>query len=123
MTLSVLFREAALAALAVFQSILDASHASARYFAGNAQGRMAVVRTFIALPAGLAEMDRTKFHVYTFLGSLPWCLALAWVGYKLGEKWNTLGAWFHRFDLAIGLLILAGAVWFVRDHLKHRSRG
>ena len=44
-----------------------------------------VVRTFIALPAGIAKMDRARFHLYTFLGSLPWCLALAWVGYKLGE--------------------------------------
>lgn len=81
-----------------------------------------VVRTFIALPAGMADMDRTEFHLATFLGSLPWCLGLAWVGYKLGEKWDTLGAWFHRFDLAIGALILAGIVWFVWDHVKHRTK-
>jgi membrane protein DedA with SNARE-associated domain len=81
-----------------------------------------VVRTFIALPAGVADMDRRTFHVATFLGSLPWCLGLAWIGYKLGEKWDTLGAWFHRFDLAIGALILLGLAWFVRDHVKHRTR-
>ncbi len=84
-------------------------------------GRMLpVVRTFIALPAGIAKMDRTKFHVYTFAGSLPWCLGLAWVGYKLGEKWDTLGVWFHRLDLVIGLVILAGIAWFLWSHLRKR---
>jgi membrane protein DedA with SNARE-associated domain len=67
-------------------------------------------------------MDRRTFHVATFLGSLPWCLGLARIGYKLGEKWDTLGAWFHRFDLVIGALILLGLAWFVRDHIKHRTR-
>src|SRR5260221_5097359 len=43
-----------------------------------------VIRTFIAFPAGVARMNRTKFHVYTFVGSFPWCLGLAWVGQKLG---------------------------------------
>ncbi|MGH7285754.1 MAG: DedA family protein, partial [Polyangiaceae bacterium] len=39
-----------------------------------------VIRTFIAFPAGVARMNKTKFHIYTFVGSLPWCLALAYVG-------------------------------------------
>ena len=82
-----------------------------------------VIRTFIALPAGIARMDRTRFHIYTFVGSLPWCLALAWIGFKLGEKWNTLGHHFHRLDAVIGAVLLAGVAWFVYDHLKHRSRG
>ncbi|MDR3684262.1 MAG: DedA family protein [Geothrix sp.] len=82
-----------------------------------------VVRTFIALPAGIARMDRTRFHLYTFAGSLPWCLGLAWVGYKLGEKWNTLGAYFHRLDAVIGGLLLAGVAWFVYDHFKNRAKG
>ncbi|HEX9011324.1 MAG TPA: DedA family protein, partial [Holophagaceae bacterium] len=82
-----------------------------------------VIRTFIALPAGIARMDRTRFHLYTFAGSLPWCLGLAWIGYKLGEKWNTLGAYFHKLDAVIGVLIVAGVAWFVVDHLRHRSKG
>ncbi|HLO65569.1 MAG TPA: DedA family protein [Holophaga sp.] len=84
-------------------------------------GRMLpVIRTFIALPAGIARMDRTRFHLYTFAGSLPWCLGLAWIGFKLGEKWDTLGAWFHRLDLVIGAVILAGIAWFVWSHFRKR---
>src|SRR4030081_3669951 len=42
-------------------------------------GRMLpVIRTFIALPAGIARMPRGRSHIYTFLGSWPWCLALAY---------------------------------------------
>ena len=81
-----------------------------------------VIRTFIALPAGIAKMDRTRFHLYTFAGSLPWCLGLAWVGFKLGEKWNTLGAYFHKLDAVIAVVILAGVAWFVYDHVKNRQK-
>src|ERR1700761_7776829 len=42
-----------------------------------------VVRTFIALPAGIARMKQVRFHLFTFLGSWPWCLMLAWVGARL----------------------------------------
>jgi membrane protein DedA with SNARE-associated domain len=81
-----------------------------------------VIRTFIAFPAGVARMNMTKFVVYTFLGSYPWCYGLAWVGLKLGAAWNTdprLKAAFHRFDLAIAVVILAAVAWFV----WHKTRG
>jgi membrane protein DedA with SNARE-associated domain len=81
-----------------------------------------VVRTFIALPAGIARMNFLRFNVYTFLGSLPWCLALAYAGAKLGARWTVLREYFHRFDTVIGLAILAGVVWFVRRHWKNRLR-
>ncbi|HEX8162791.1 MAG TPA: DedA family protein [Pyrinomonadaceae bacterium] len=81
-----------------------------------------VVRTFIAFPAGVARMNLARFTVYTFLGSLPWCVGLAYVGQILGEQWDkneTLKTWFHRFDFLIGLAILAAAVWWVWRHVKH----
>ena len=81
-----------------------------------------VVRTFIALPAGIARMDFLRFNLYTFLGSLPWCLALAYAGLKLGTRWMVLREYFHRFDTAIGLAVVAGAVWFVRNRWKNRLR-
>jgi membrane protein DedA with SNARE-associated domain len=105
-----------------------ADHFFARY--GNAavfvSRLLPVIRTFIALPAGVARMPRFRFHLYTFLGSWPWCLGLAWIGLKLGEKWDTdprLKLWFHRFDAIIGGMILLGAVWFVWSRWQHRIRG
>ncbi len=79
-----------------------------------------VIRTFIALPAGIARMPRGRFHLYTFLGSWPWCLGLAWLGMKLGENWRELGKYFHSVDAVIGAILVAGVIWFVWSHWKNR---
>ncbi len=84
-----------------------------------------VVRTFIALPAGIARMNQIRFHLYTFLGSWPWCYALAYVGMRLGDKWDSdprFKAIFHRFHLSVELLLLAAIVWFVYSHWTNRVR-
>lgn len=81
-----------------------------------------VIRTFIALPAGIAKMPRLRFHVYTFLGSWPWCFVLAYIGMKLGQNWNTLGKYFHRFDAVIGAFLVIGIAFFLWSHWKYRVR-
>lgn len=83
-----------------------------------------VVRTFIALPAGVARMNRLWFHLYTFVGSWIWCFALAFIGMKLGEKWNSdpqLKAVLHKFDLAIVAIGVLGLGVFVWSRLRHRK--
>ncbi|MCL1925605.1 MAG: DedA family protein [Syntrophorhabdaceae bacterium] len=80
-----------------------------------------VIRTFIAFPAGVARMNMTRFIIYTFAGSFPWCLGLAYIGMVLGENWPTLRVYFHRFDMLIGAVLIAGAVWWVRRHLKSKT--
>jgi membrane protein DedA with SNARE-associated domain len=77
-----------------------------------------VVRTFIALPAGIARMNQLKFHIYTFLGSLPWCYLLAYAGKRLGDNWEGLRPYFHKFDFVLGIVIVIGAVWFIRSRLR-----
>ena len=80
-----------------------------------------VVRTFIAFPAGVARMPLGKFHLYTFVGSWPWCFALAWVGMKLGDAWNKdprVAMWFHRVDFIVVGLVLAAGIWFVWHKLR-----
>ncbi|MBS1798708.1 MAG: DedA family protein [Acidobacteria bacterium] len=84
-----------------------------------------VVRTFIALPAGIAKMSQTRFHVYTFVGSWPWCYALAYVGMKLGDRWETDPRFkevFHRFHLGVEAALLVAIVFFVYTHWKNRIR-
>lgn len=77
-----------------------------------------VIRTFIAFPAGVVRMNLLRFHLYTFVGSLPWCLVLAYAGMKLGSHWTNLRAYFHRLDLVLGALILLGVVLFVKRHWR-----
>ena len=81
-----------------------------------------VVRTFIALPAGIARMPQLRFHVYTFVGSWPWCLGLAYAGMKLGQSWDDphspFHEMFHRFHTAILVLLLLGVAWFVGSHMR-----
>jgi membrane protein DedA with SNARE-associated domain len=81
-----------------------------------------VVRTFIAFPAGVARMNRTKFHVYTFAGSLPWCLGLAYVGQQLGirllDEHSPLKQFMHKADAAIGGVIVLAAAYFVWSRFK-----
>jgi membrane protein DedA with SNARE-associated domain len=105
----------------------DELDAADRFFArwGSAAvlvGRLLpVIRTFIAFPAGVARMPLVPFHLYTFIGSWPFCLGLAWIGMVLGDKWNSdprLKAFFHQADLAIGLVLVAAGGWYVWHRIK-----
>ena len=81
-----------------------------------------VIRSFIAFPAGVARMRLIPFHLYTFIGSWPWCFGLAWVGMKLGDKWDSdprVKAAFHRADAVIAVLLVAAIAFYV----WHRVRG
>jgi len=84
-----------------------------------------IVRSFIAFPAGIARMPLAQFHIYTFVGSWPFCFGLAWIGMKLGNAWNSdprVKEWFHRFDAVIVLAGLAFVGWFLWTRWKRRAR-
>jgi membrane protein DedA with SNARE-associated domain len=78
-----------------------------------------VIRTFISLPAGVARMRLAKFTLYTLLGCLPWTFGLTFLGYKLGESWNTVERLIQPVSWLVAAAIVAGAGWWtwrrVRD--------
>jgi membrane protein DedA with SNARE-associated domain len=82
-----------------------------------------VVRTFIALPAGMARMRLLPFHALTFAGSFVWCLALAFVGDTLGRRWNSDPEFpriLHALDAVIAVAVVAAVAWFVWSRLRRR---
>lgn len=78
-----------------------------------------IVRTFISFPAGVARMNFPKFLLYTFLGSFPWSLALAWAGAQW--KPREVREFLRPFDIPIAIVILLFVAWFV--YRSWRSRG
>jgi len=77
-----------------------------------------VVRTFISVPAGIARMNFWKFSFYTFVGSYPWSLGLAYGGFKLGENWEDLRQVMRPFDFPIAGIIIVVVAWFIYHRIK-----
>jgi len=95
------------------------NYGSATTFFGRV---LPIVRTFISFPAGIAKMDIRKFAIFTFLGAFLWCIPLTYAGVKMGENWEQIRAYLHKFDLTVGILIAVFFVWFIWRHIKHSRR-
>jgi len=81
-----------------------------------------VIRTFISLPAGIAEMRFVRFSVYTFLGCLPWTFALAALGYVLGSQWHVVDQFLRPVSIVIAVLVVAVAGWWLYRRWKEQRR-
>ena len=82
-----------------------------------------VVRTFISLPAGVAEMPFGRFSAFTLAGCLPWTFALAGVGYAMGSRWTTVEKYFRPVSIVVGILLVAAIAWWLirRARTKRKS--
>jgi len=78
------------------------------------------VRTFISLPAGIAEMDIKKFVIYTLAGSLPWAFALGYLGVVLGPHWDSLKSYFHILDVIVVIGVIVGIIYLIYEYRKRK---
>ena len=78
-----------------------------------------VVRTYISLPAGIAKMPFVKFVVYSFLGSFPWCLLLAYAGTLIGGNLAKLAPIFHGLDIVIIVAVVALVALYIWRHIRN----
>ena len=74
---------------------------------------MPIIRTFISLPAGIARMNFIKFCIYTFVGALPWCLLLGYLGVLLGPQWEKMRPYFHILDIVVAVCIVGAVIYLV----------
>lgn len=81
-----------------------------------------VVRTYISLPAGIARMPFGKFVVFSFLGSFPWCLLLAYVGTLIGGNLAKLAPIFHDLDIVIIVAVVLLVALYIWRHVRNDRR-
>ena len=95
-----------------------AEHGQAAVFVSRL---LPVVRTFISLPAGVAEMPPAKFTIYTVAGCLPWTFALAAVGYAVGANWTTVEKYFRPISIIVGIALVGLVVWWFWKRARSRT--
>src|SRR5260370_11328032 len=69
-----------------------------------------VIRTYISFPAGLSRIAVVPFAVATIAGAIPWNLALAFAGFKLGENYERVASALGPLTIPIAVLVLLAIV-------------
>jgi membrane protein DedA with SNARE-associated domain len=77
-----------------------------------------LVRSFIAIPAGIARMPLLRFIALAAVGSTIFCLALAGAGWALGSSWDSARADLRYVELAVVVLAVAAVAYLI---LRRRS--
>jgi len=80
-----------------------------------------VIRTFISLPAGVAEMNFPKFALYSFVGSIPWCFALTYIGFMLGANWMIIRKYGDILDIIVGIGVIIFLGKLVYDYYQDKN--
>jgi membrane protein DedA with SNARE-associated domain len=82
-----------------------------------------VVRTYISFPAGLARVDLVRFTVLTFVGALPWCIALTAGGYAIGANYDKISGPIQTVAIAFAVIVVVIVVaWVVRGRRRASAR-
>lgn len=77
-----------------------------------------VIRNFVALPAGVAEVSLVPFGLLTAAGSLLWDGAMAGIGYGVGSRWHTIIHGFSDAGYVLGALAVGAIVFLVVHRWK-----
>jgi len=77
-----------------------------------------VIRNFVAVPAGIAEVPLVRFGILTAVGSAIWLTAFALIGYEVGNHWRSIA---HGFS-DVGYVLAAVAVVAIVYGVYHRYR-
>ena len=81
-----------------------------------------VIRSFVSIPAGVAEMPLGRYVVLTGAGTIPWYFGLAAVGLALGASWERFHETWRYADYAVAALVLLGALLVVARRRRALER-
>jgi len=81
-----------------------------------------VIRQYISLPAGLANMNLVIFSLYTSLGAGIWVIILALLGYYIGENEVLIKAYLHNIIVVLLLFCIIGATLYYWRYQRKQKR-
>jgi membrane protein DedA with SNARE-associated domain len=82
-------------------------HGNAGVFVGRL---LPVIRNFVAVPAGVAEVPLVRFGLLTAAGSLIWITAMASIGYGLGGTYHKIAKAFSYAGILLGAAVIVAIV-------------
>jgi len=82
-----------------------------------------VIRHLISIPAGIGKMNFIRFILYTTAGACLWNTFLAWVGFKLRQRWAEVMKYSTVIDHVVLVILVLFAAYFIYKHIvRARAR-
>jgi membrane protein DedA with SNARE-associated domain len=82
-----------------------------------------VVRSFIAIPAGVMRMPLGRYTLLTIPGSFAWTFLFAGIGWAAGSKWEEFHHSFRYAEYVVAAAILAVIVLGLVRHRRSTRMG
>jgi len=83
-----------------------------------------VVRSFVALPAGILEWPLRRLVPLAAAGCLAFCAAIAGIGWAVGSSWHSASHDLRYLDYAVVVALVAGGAYlFIRRRRKATISG
>jgi uncharacterized protein (TIGR03382 family) len=74
-----------------------------------------LIRSFVAIPAGLFEWSLVRLLALAAVGSAVFCAAVAGLGWAVGSSWHKASSDLRYVDYAIAAgIVLLAAYWVLR---------
>jgi membrane protein DedA with SNARE-associated domain len=80
------------------------------------------VRSFISVPAGIAEMNRARFAILTLIGSAAWVALLSSLGYAAGSNWHRVSGDFKDAEWPTIIVVVVLLVFAFFHRLRSVRR-
>jgi membrane protein DedA with SNARE-associated domain len=80
-----------------------------------------VVRHLISIPAGIGKMNIWKFSIYTIFGAAMWNAFLAYLGYILGENWESVRKYSEYISISVAMVLIICCIYFLRKHIQNKK--
>jgi membrane-associated protein len=72
---------------------------------------MPILRTFVPVVAGVAQMTYRRFAFYNIIGGASWILSMTLLGYILGAQFPALGKHVEKVILVVVLLSISPGIY------------
>ena len=80
---------------------------------------MPLVRTFVPVVAGMAQMTYRRFALYNIIGGASWVLSMTVIGYVLGVRFPVLVRHIEKVIIVVVLLSITPGII---EYIRHRRR-
>lgn len=80
-----------------------------------------LLRSVVSIPAGMTRMPLGRFTLLTTVGSGLWNAALVTAGYRLGERWQDVGAYVEPVTRGLLVVLALYVLLRVAKHVGGRA--